>query len=104
MATGIEGTVWLCEIQGKAQLATERMAYATDLFEEGWWVVRIKWYLHTQGTSPRVYTLLVNSTRWLAVSAVMRVDKLEFEGGQRRQRSGVCVLSDDTYELLRECV
>ena len=71
---GIEGDYWLCEIQGPASQATSRQAHATDLFEEGWWIVRIKWYRHITGTSQREYELLQNSSRWLSVSAIIRLE------------------------------
>jgi hypothetical protein len=101
---GIEGDYWLCEIQGPASQATSRQAHATDLFEEGWWIVRIKWYRHITGTSPREYELLQNSTRWLSVSAIIRLDGLRFEGGGREQRSGVKVLSEGTHDVIHACM
>jgi len=100
---GLEGDWWLCEILGPASQATAQQAHATDLFEEGWWIVRIKWYRHVPGSSPRKYTLLQNSTRWLSVSAIIRVDGLEFEGGQRVARSREQLLSDDRASLIGEC-
>jgi len=100
---GLEGSWWLCEILGPASQATARQAHATDLFEEGWWIVRIKWYKCVPDSSPRRYTLLQNSTRWLSVSAIIRVDGLEFEGGQRVVRSGERLLSDGRASLIGEC-
>jgi len=100
---GLEGSWWLCEILGPASQATARQAHATDLFEEGWWIVRIKWYKHVPDSSPRRYTLLQNSTRRLSVSAIIRVDGLEFEGGQRVARSGERLLADDRASLIGEC-
>ena len=62
--------------------------------------MRIKWYRHITGTSPREYELLQNSTRWLSVSAIIRLDGLRFEGGGREQRSGaVKVLSEGTHVM-----
>ena len=87
---GIEGKFWLCDILGSAQEATEQQAHATDLFEEGWWIVEIVWYKYEAGTSPRKYKkLAAASKRWLAVNAIIRVDGLEFEGGDRVPKSGL---------------
>ena len=98
----IEGDYWLCLIQGPPSQATERQAHATDLFEANWWIVRIKWYKHVAGTLPREYTLLEKSTRWLTVSAIIRMDGLAFEGSGRDSRSGVKVLSKDRHDVIRE--
>lgn len=38
----IEGDFYMCEVLGLAVQATERQAHATDLFEEGWWIVEIR--------------------------------------------------------------
>ena len=74
-------------------------------FEEGWWIVEIVWYKHERGTWPRKYTRLpLSSKRWLSVSAIVRVEDLEFEGGERNSRSGVRVLSNDLTELVRACL
>ena len=101
---GIEGSFWLCEILGPAQEATQQQAHATDLFEEGWWIVEIVWYKHEAGTSPRKYKLLpMASKRWLAVNAIIRVDGLEFEGGDRVPKSGLRVLKDRSRELIEAC-
>ena len=40
---GLEGNWWLCLIVGSAVQATEQQAHATDLFEEGWWIVEVMW-------------------------------------------------------------
>ena len=60
---------------------------------------------HQTGTWPRKYSCLpLSSKRWLSVSAIVRVDGLEFEGGARGSRSGVRVLSNDSTELVRACL
>ena len=101
---GIEGKFWLCDILGRAQEATEQQAHATDLFEEGWWIVEIVWYKYEAGTSPRKYKkLAAASKRWLAVNAIIRVDGLEFEGGDRVPKSGLRVLKDRSRELIEAC-
>ena len=101
----IEGDFWLCLVLGSAQQATARQAQATDLFEEGWWIVQIKWYLYETGSNPRRYKLLPNSTRWLSVSAMIRLEGLAFEEGQTRSASkGICVFSNDSTALVRACM
>ena len=100
---GLEGSFWLCDVLGPAQQATQQQAHATDLFEEGWWIVEIMWYKHEAGTSPRKYKLLPASKRWLAVNAIIRVDGLEFEGGQRVPKSGLRILKDRSRELIEAC-
>ena len=101
---GIQGRFYLCGILGPTQEATEQQAHATELFEEGWWIVEIVWYVYEQGTSPRKYKKLpIASKRWLAVNAIIRVDGLEFEGGQREPKSGLRVLKDRSRELIEAC-
>ena len=65
----------------------------------------VVWYKYETGTWPRKYTRLpLSSKRWLSVSAIVRVEDLEFEGGERNSRSGVRVLSNDSTELVRACL
>ena len=89
---------------GSAVQATEQQAHATDLFEEGWWIVEVMWYEYLQGSMPRSYKLKRDSRRWLVVNALVRVDGLSFvssgEGGQRSLRSGTNVLSRASVELI----
>ena len=40
----LEGEFWLVEIQGEAFPAPASMALATDVFEEGYLIVKVKWY------------------------------------------------------------
>ena len=93
---------------GPAVQATEQQAHATDLFEEGWWIVEIMWYEYVQGSKPRAYKLKRESRRWLVVNAFIRVDGLSFvssgEGGQRTLRSGMCILSNASQELIESCL
>lgn len=100
--TGIEGSFWLCQLLSHAQLATEQQAHATDLFEEGWWIVEIAWYKREPGTHNK-YKLEPEGRRWLAVNALIRVDGLDFEGMQRVSRTGIRVLSDRSRELIEAC-
>ena len=61
-------------------------------------------HAYEQGTSPRKYKKLpIASKRWLAVNAIIRVDGLEFEGGQREPKSGLRVLKDRSRELIEAC-
>jgi len=59
---GLEGSWWLCEILGSASQATAQQAHATDLFEEGWWIVRIKWYKHC--SAPKRLSHLFRVEEW----------------------------------------
>ena len=99
----IEGRFWLCEVLGQAFKATEAQAHATDLFEEGWWVVEIKWYERVGSASSRKYKLVHGSKRFLAVNAIIRVDGLEFDGGNRVPRSGERMLNERSRELIEAC-
>ena len=90
--------------QGGALSTFNHQAYATDLFEEGWWIVEIMWYEYEAGTSPRKYKLKPTSRRWLAVNAIIRVDGLEFEGGHRVPKSGLRMLKDRSRELIEACI
>ena len=76
---GIEGIFWLCLVLGKATIATERQARATELFEKGWWIVDIMWYKydHERG----VYVLLpatpsgsLPCRRWCACAWSLRAE------------------------------
>ena len=83
------------------------LAHATDLFEEGWWIVEIQWYERVEqgkDASARKYKLLPDSKRLLAVNALIRVGGLEFEGGQRVPKSGIRVLCDHSREVVEECL
>lgn len=99
---GIEGDFWLADVLGKAQQATARQASASELFEEGWWIVKIEWYKR-EPNSIYNYKLLPKSSRWLAVNAIIRVDGIAFEGG-RASRSAVYVLSKRSREVIADCV
>lgn len=103
MEIGIEGSFWLCEVLSAAQLASEQQIHATDLFEEGWWIVEITWYKRVPGTHNKYKLEPNDGRRWLAVNAMIRVDGLVFEGLQRVSRTGVRVLSDRSRELIEAC-
>lgn len=99
----IEGRFWLCNVLGRASQATEQQARATELFEKDWWIVQIMWY-RREGQEGNKYKLLPDSTRWLAVNAIIRVDGLQFDGGQRASRTGIRVLSERSRELIEACM
>lgn len=101
---GVEGNWWLCHILGPAIQASEQQVHATDLFEEGWWIVEIEWYEWQASTLPRKYKIKAGSRRWLAVNALVRVGGLAFEGGQRVPKSGLRVLNEPSRELIEDCV
>ena len=66
--------------------------------------MEIVWYKYEEGTSPRKHKRLpAASKRWLAVNAIIRVDGLEFEGGDRVPKSGLRVLKDRSRELIEAC-
>ena len=85
-----EGDFWLCEILGHAKQATARQAHATDLFEEGWWIVEIVWYKHEPGTWPRKYTpaSVVEALAFRPQSCELRTSSLRVASATR---VAVCV-------------
>ena len=102
----IEGGYWLCLVKCKPYLATRREACATDVIEEGWWVVKIQWYSYQHEPapgSPRHYKLLPGE-RLLAVNALLRISGVRFETGQRANRSGTLVLGDETHKNIQACL
>ena len=105
----IEGGYWLVWIKCKPYLATRREACATDVIEEGWWVVKIQWYTHQPhlGDTSRHYKL-ENEERLLAVNALLRIRGITFqssgEGGQRESRSGVKVLGHEAHKNIQACL
>ena len=99
----IEGGYWLCAILCKPYKATRREACATDVIEEGWWVVRIQWYNHQHGTSPRQYKL-VPGERLLAVNALVRIKGVRFETKERESRSGTQVLGNEAHKNIQMCL
>ena len=84
----------------KPYKATPREACATDVIEEGWWVVKIQWYAYEHGTSPRQYKLLPEP-RLLAVNAMVRIKDVRFETKERASRSGVQVLGEEAHKNIQ---
>ena len=99
----VEGGYWLCLVLCKPYKATRREACATDVIEEGWWVVKIQWYVYQHETSPRQYKLLPG-TRLLAVNAMVRVKGVRFETKDRASRSGIQTLGHETHKNIQACL
>ena len=76
----IEGKFWLALVLGPAFPAPAHMALATDVYEEGWLIVPIKWYA-LEDKDRRGYKLL-NQKRYIVVNAMIRLGGLHFEGSQ----------------------
>ena len=55
----LEGNYWLALLLGGAFVCPEQMVHATDVFEAGWLVVRVRWYQLEQ-VSQRGYVLLLH--------------------------------------------
>ena len=99
----IEGGYWLCFILCKPYKATCREACATDVIEEGWWVIKIQWYTYQHGSLPRQYKL-ESGTRLLAVNALVRIKGVRFETKERESRSGLQTLGSETHKNILMCL
>lgn len=99
----IEGGYWLCAVLGKRYKATRREVCATDVIEEGWWVVKIQWYVYQHGTLPRLY-ILQTGTRLLAVNAMVRIKSVRFENTEHASRSAVKILGEATHKNIQMCL
>ena len=85
----------------------EDMAYGTDELEEGWLVVRGRFYELKQ-KSPRGYQL-TKTEKIILVNAMIRLPNVIFAGGSvgkapRESRSGLNALEDDMHNLLMASV
>ena len=76
----MEGKFWLALVEGEAFPAPADMAVATDVFEEGYLIVPIRWY-ELVDTERRGYKLHTE-VRHVVVNAMIFLDGLQFEGGQ----------------------
>ena len=76
----IEGIFWLALTMGPAFPAPSDMALATDVLEEGWLIVPVKWY-KLEDKDRRGYKLLPE-VRHIVVNAMIRLGGLHFEGSQ----------------------
>ena len=72
----LEGNYWLALLLGGAFVCPEQMVHATDVFEAGWLVVRVRWYQLEQ-VSQRGYVLLPHE-RIIPVNAIVRLLGLAF--------------------------
>jgi hypothetical protein len=73
------------------------------VIEEGWWVVKIQWYVYQHGTLPRLY-ILQTGTRLLAVNAMVRIKSVRFENTERASRSAVKILGEATHKNIQMCL
>lgn len=101
----IEGIFWLALTMGPAFPAPSDMALATDVFEEGWLIVPVKWY-KLEDKDRRGYKLLPE-VRHIVVNAMIRLGGLHFEGSQGgpqgrtfRRGDGLSFLGLDAKNLL----
>ena len=103
----IEGDYWLALLLGEAFACPESLVHATDVFEAGWLVVRVKWYSLTQ-VSQRGY-ILKPEERIVPVSAIVRLLSLAFSnsyaaGRQTRSAStagsGLHFFDEDSHNLV----
>jgi hypothetical protein len=83
----MEGVYWLAKLLDAAFPATAAMAHASDVFEQGWLVVKAQFYKyepdakHPKGW--RGYSLLPEE-RWLVVNAMLRLKGIKYESEPRR--------------------
>jgi hypothetical protein len=80
----LEGDYWLALLLGGAFECPENLVHATDSFEAGWLVVRIKWYSLKQ-ISQRGYILLPHE-RIVPVNAIVRLLGLQFSNSYSTNR------------------
>ena len=76
----MEGKFWLALVEGEAFPAPADMAVATDVFEEGYLIVPIRWYELVD--KERCGYKLHTEVRHVVVNAMIFLDGLQFEGGQ----------------------
>ena len=91
------------EIQGEAFPAPASMALATDVFEEGYLIVKVKWY-ELVDKERRGYRLLPTA-RHIVVNAMIFLPGLEFGGSPRlRQATGLSFLSQEMQNYIMDAV
>ena len=78
------------------------MALATDVYEEGWLIVPIKWYA-LEDKDRRGYKLL-NQKRYIVVNAMIRLGGLRFERELpgRAGGAGLSFLGLNAHNLLAD--
>ena len=103
----IEGDYWLALLLGGAFECLENLVHATDIFEAGWLVVRVKWYSLKQ-VSQRGY-MLKPEERIVPVNAIVRLLGLKFSNSYSAGRetrsattagSSLHFFDEDSYNLV----
>eukprot|EP00326_Haptolina_ericina_P039827 CAMPEP_0181234846 /NCGR_PEP_ID=MMETSP1096-20121128/37213_1 /TAXON_ID=156174 ORGANISM="Chrysochromulina ericina, Strain CCMP281" /NCGR_SAMPLE_ID=MMETSP1096 /ASSEMBLY_ACC=CAM_ASM_000453 /LENGTH=271 /DNA_ID=CAMNT_0023329693 /DNA_START=295 /DNA_END=1110 /DNA_ORIENTATION=+ len=103
----LEGSYWLALLLGGAFQCPEQMVHATDVFEAGWLVVRVRWYELKQ-VSQRGY-ILSYEERLVPVNAIVRLLGLAFSNSYsvgRETRSATVAgsslhfLDEDSHNLI----
>ena len=101
----IEGDYWLALLLGGAFVCPENLVHATDVFEAGWLVVRVRWYSLKQ-ISQRGYILLPTE-RIVPVNAIVRLLGLSFSNraavltrSAAAAGSGLHFLDEDNHNLI----
>ena len=92
--TEADDAFWLAKPTGAAFSAPEKLAHTSDVFEEGWLVVPIKWYRIASGTA-RTYTMLA-TPQLLVVATTVRVSGLKFS----RTKGGKFTLAADDHQKI----
>ena len=104
---GLEGDYWLALLLGGAFECPEQMVHATDVFEAGWLVVRVRWYELKQ-VSQRAYVLKPEE-RIVPVNAIVRLTGLAFSNAYSAGRetrsataagSSLLFLDEDIHNLI----
>jgi hypothetical protein len=101
------GRYWLLLVDSEAFEMPQDMAHITDELEEGWLVVRGRWYELVQ-RSPRGYKL-DNVQKLVLVNTMIRLPNVIFAGGSvgkepRASRSGLHMQEDNMHNLLMSSV
>ena len=104
-AAPLEGKFWLLLVDSEAFPVPMELVHASDQYEEGWLVVRGRFFTLEQ-RSPRGYKLSKES-RLIVVNTLIRLPNVVFAGGSvgkapRATRSGLHVLEEDWVNLLNE--
>ena len=103
----LEGDYWLALLLGGAFECPEDLVHATDVFEAGWLVVRIKWYSLKQN-SQRGY-ILKPEERIVPVNSTVRLLGLAFSNSYVAGRmsrsataagSGLHFFDEDNHNLV----
>ena len=91
---------WLAMPTGAAFAAPENLAHSSDMFEEGWLIVPIKWYNLVPGTT-RAYTLLPERVL-LVVSTTVRLSGLTFTKAPTKGPKGQHILAAHDHRMIVE--